>query len=284
MCEEPSYDDYDPLTDFAYDKSDEWAILATSGCDFMELELTKLDDPTYEYYSPEDVATVTEPVLDPVTLEPVLDEFGVPLTTTTKTYTLHPGSYCGDGSKNSKAIKFAGGGSSPNIVFDYDVGGMENEANGVYVIKNGSLDLASSGNISCEKCGFYLAGYPATLDWTGSNNIDLTASDTGPLEGLLVVQDTCSSAGCDPLTPEDQEIFIAGSNEGSYYGGFYVPNADVQIVGTVGTTSNPESDCLWIIADELDFRGGSDFTANSSCGGFGGTNFSPSPLFFTLVN
>lgn len=284
MCEKPSYDDYDPLTDFAYDKSDEWAILAGSGCEFTNFEITKLDDPTYEYYSPGDVTSVTEPKLD-TNGNPVLDpDTGEVIMITTKTYTLHPGTYCGDGSKNSKAIKFAGGGSSPNIIFDYDVGGNENQANGVYVIKNGKLDLASSGNISCEKCGFYLAGDPATLDWTGSNNIDLSASGTGPLEGLLVVQDTCSTAGCDPLTPENQEISIAGSNEGSYYGGFYVPNADVKIVGTVGTSSSPESDCLWIIADEMDFRGGSEFTANSSCGAFGGTNFSPAPLFYTLVN
>ncbi|MCZ6683129.1 MAG: pilus assembly protein, partial [Planctomycetota bacterium] len=73
MCGEPSYDNYDPLTEFADDKSYDWALLAGGTCDFVNFEITKLDDPGYEYYSPGDVTTVTEPVLDPDTGLPVLD-------------------------------------------------------------------------------------------------------------------------------------------------------------------------------------------------------------------
>lgn len=258
----PTEDFYDPLSELATDNA-EWNELATSECDFNNFEITKLNDPTYEYYSPDDVTIETTTTIDPVTGETTVTEI--------KTYTIYPGTYCGNGSTNAKAIKFAGGGSDPNIVF----------ADGIFVMKNGKMDLAGSGNISCDACGFFLTGDPATLDWTGSNNIDMTAINDpdNPMHGLLVVQDPF------PPTTEDQEIKIAGSNEGSYYGGFYLPNADVNIVGTAGSfASEGEDGCLYIIADELEFSGTSSLQANNSCKLFGGTDFTASPLFFTLAN
>lgn len=253
-AKEPTEDFYDPLTELA-ENNVEWNDLSNSTCDFNNFDITKLDNPSYEYYSPEDVTTIVDP------------DTGA----TTKTYTLYPGTYCGNGKKNADAINFSGGGSSPNIVF----------ADGIYVVKNGKIDLAGSGNISCDSCGIYLTGDPATLDWTGSNNIDMTAINDpdNPMHGLLVVQDPF------PPTTEDQEVKIAGSNDGSYYGGFYLPNADVKIVGTVGSVTNEGEDgCLYIIADELEFSGTSGLQANNSCNFFGGTDFTPSPLFYTLVH
>jgi len=250
----PSEESQDPLAELA-ENNVEWSDMAFGMCDFYNFDITKLDNPNYEYYSPDDVTTEIDPDTGKAT----------------KTYTLYPGIYCGDGSKNSDAINFSGGGSSPNIVFD----------DGIYTVKNGKMDLAGSGNLSCDSCGFFLTGDPATLDWTGSNNIDMTAINDpdNPLHGLLVVQDPF------PPTTEDQEVKIAGSNEGSYYGGFYLPNADVRIVGTVGSVTNEGADgCLYIIADELEFSGTSGLQANNSCELFGGTDFTPSPLFFTLAN
>jgi len=252
---EPTEDFHDPLSDLAKNNV-EWADLAFSTCDYYDFVVTKLDDPSYEYYSPDDVTTTVDPDTGEIT----------------NTYTVHPGTYCSDGKTNSKAFKFSGGGSNPNIVFD----------DGIYVIKDGKMDLAGSGNLSCDACGFFLTGDPATLDWTGSNNIDMTAINDpdNPLHGLIVVQDP------NPPTTEDQEIKIAGSNEGSYYGGFYVPNADIKIVGTVGSGASlgEEDGCLYIIADEMEFSGTSGLLADNSCELFGGVDFTPSPLFFTLAN
>lgn len=251
---DPSEESHDPLSDLAKDNV-EWSDLADSMCEYYDFDITKLDNPSYEYYSPDDVTTIVDPDTGAIT----------------KTYTLYPGTYCGDGSKNADAINFSGGGSSPNIVF----------ADGIYVVKNGKIDLAGSGNIFCDACGFFLTGDPATLDWTGSNNINMTAINDpdNPMHGLLVVQDPF------PPTTEDQEIKIAGSNDGSYYGGFYLPNADVKIVGTVGSVTNEGEDgCLYIIADELEFSGTSGLQANNTCGLFGGTDFTASPLFFTLAH
>jgi len=253
-AKDPSEESHDPLSDLA-ENNVEWEDMSDSMCDFYNFDITKLDNLSYEYYSPDDVTTVVDPDTGNIT----------------KTYTVYPGTYCGNGSNNAKAMKFSGGGRDPNIVF----------ADGTFVIKNGKMDLAGSGNISCDSCGFFLTGYPATLDWTGSNNIDMTAINDpdDPMHGLLVVQDPF------PPTTEDQEIKIAGSNDGSYYGGFYLPNADVKIVGTVGSTTSEGADgCLYIIADELEFSGTSDLQANNSCGLFGGTDFTASPLFFTLAH
>ena len=263
---------YDPLEALA-DNNQDWIGLAGSACDYTELEIHKMNDPTYEYYSPGDVTSVDEARLDSDG-NPVLDAGGIPIIDTFTVYTLHPGTYCGTGSTNSKAIKVVG--SQSRVVFSDDDDGQ-----GIYVIKDGKLDFAGSmDRISGDPVGFFLTGDPATLDWTGSNTMDLRASadELSPLFGLIVVQDPY------PPTTEDQEIKIAGSNEGSYYGGFYVPNADVNIVGAAGSSTNEASDCLYIIADELEFSGTSGLTANNSCSAFGGNGFTPSPLFFTLVN
>jgi hypothetical protein len=282
-ADEPSYDTYDPLTQFAEDNSQDWAGLAASPCDYGGLangnepfSVTDLGNQSSQYYSPEDVETVTEPVLDADGNQVYDPDTGEPLTTTTTTYTLYPGTYCGNGT-NTDAIKFAGGGgggSGPNIIFSDDGDGQ-----GVYVIKDGQLDFGSTGDISCDPCGFFLTGDPVFAKWEGSNSIDMTASadPDSPLFGLLMVQDPYAS---DP----DPYVKIHGSNDGGYYGGFYLPDAHVDIAGTVQSNSNELGDCLYIISDTMEFEGTSDLNANNSCGAFGGTSFSPSPLFFTLVN
>lgn len=250
----PSEESQDPLEDLAKNNV-EWSDLADSMCDYYNFDVTKIDKPSYEYYYPEDVTTEVDPDTGKIT----------------KTYTVYPGTYCSDGRNNSKAFKFSGGGNL-NIVF----------ADGIFVMKDGKMDLAGAGNLSCDSCGFFLTGDPATLDWTGSNNISMMASTDvdNPLHGLLVVQNPFAP------TTEDQEIKIAGSNDGSYYGGFYVPNADVKIVGTVNSSASrdEEDGCLYIIADEMEFSGTSGITASSSCNLFGGPDFTSSSLFFTLVN
>ena len=278
QCDDPTGDSFDPLQNYETDNN--WSDLSLATCDFIDFTVTKLNDPAYEYTVMVDVDGVPTPrdaVQDP--------------DTGTWTYTLHPGTYCGPngmdaGGNNAKAIKFAGGGSSPNIIFSHDTfAGSWPDADfnthGVYVIKNGALDLASSGVISCEECGFFLTGEPATGDMTGSNSITLTASpyEASPLKGLFLVQDPNTE-----YTPEDQEVFIAGSTGGSYSGGVYIPNGKLTMVGSSESDRPDGSDCLVIIADQLEFKGGATLEANSTCAGGNAPEFAPSPLFFTLVD
>lgn len=279
QCDEPTGEAFDPLQEYAEDDVNDWVGLSTAECDFIDFVVTSLKNTDYIYtVTLEDGVTPRDAVQDPLT--------------GTWTYTLHPGVYCGPngmdpGGNNAKAIKFAGGGSTPNIIFSHASGGEgystadDLNIHGVYVIKNGALDLASSGSIFCEECGFFLTGYPATADWTGSNSITLTASSSvdSPLQGLFLVQDPNTD-----YTPEDQEVFIAGSTGGSYSGGVYIPNGKLTMVGTSDSDRPEGSDCLVIIADQLEFKGGATLEANSTCAGGNAPDFSPSPLFFTLVN
>ncbi len=278
LCQGPgSGDSYDPMSQYAEDHADAWSDLNGEECHFNDFDVTKLSDPSYEYYREDGSGNSLDAVLDTSTGQ--------------WTYYLHPGVYCSDGKKNSKAIKFSGGASDPKFIFSNEASefgwpaGTVNEYTGVYVIKNGKLDLASTGNISCAECGFYLVGDPATMDITGNNDLTLSASSDpdSPLYSLLIYQDTCSTPGCDPLTPEDQEIKIAGGNDGSYNGAIYVPNADIWVTGN--TTSYREAtDCLVIIADEFSVEGGAQLNVDGTCSNFNGLPFSPAPLFFTLVN
>jgi len=78
-AKEPSEESHDPLSDLAEDNV-EWGDMADSMCDFYDFDITKLDNPSYEYYSPDDVTTVVDPDTGEIT----------------KTYTLYPGTYRGN--------------------------------------------------------------------------------------------------------------------------------------------------------------------------------------------
>jgi len=272
----PSKDLYDPMTDYAEDNDAAWDVLAEANCDFMDFEMDRLLDPTYEYSSPD--AAVQDPI------------------TGQWTFTLYPGVYCSDGTNNAKAIKSTGLPGDPKIVFANtyatDAGGdwtgygwnpaeVTNNESGVFVIKNGKMDITSSGaDISCVECGFFLTGPEGTVDWTGNNTYTLTASSdpNSPLHTLLIYQDADASR-----TPEDQIVKIHGGNDGSYYGAIYVPNADISLAGNT-TSDRPGSDCFVIIADEIEVEGGAYVNAESTCSDFGGVPFGKAPLFFKLVN
>ena len=143
------------------------------------------------------------------------------------------------------------------------------------------MDFTSSGaDISCAECGFFLTGPEGTVDWTGNNSYTLTASSDpdSPLYTLVLYQDTDTIR-----TPEDQLVKIRGGNDGSYYGAIYVPNADITVAGNT-TSDRPGTDCLVIIADEIEVMGGAYVNVEATCSDFGGLPFAPAPMFYTLVN
>lgn len=85
-----------------------------------------------------------------------------------KTATLKPGVYC-DG---------------------LEIDGVEVTLEpGVYVIKDGSLEVGGDGSLLGEGVGFFLTGKDALIDFDKDSTIRLTAPLDGPLAGLLFYED-----------------------------------------------------------------------------------------------
>jgi hypothetical protein len=64
---------------------------------------------------------------------------------------------------------------------------------GVYVIKDGDLELQSGANIHGEDVTFYFYGHDAHLNHHSGATIDITAPETGDYRGVAMTQDPNSS-------------------------------------------------------------------------------------------
>jgi hypothetical protein len=61
---------------------------------------------------------------------------------------------------------------------------------GVYVIKDGALDVTGTSCLTGEQVGFFITGdSPAAINFTAKTHISLTAPKDGPLSGLLIFED-----------------------------------------------------------------------------------------------
>jgi hypothetical protein len=68
---------------------------------------------------------------------------------------------------------------------------------GVYVMKDGPLEVVKTSTITGENVGFYLTGDDAVFLFAGGSTVDLTAPTDGPLAGLLFFEDRSNPAGRD---------------------------------------------------------------------------------------
>ena len=103
------------------------------------------------------------------------------------------------------------------------------------------------------------------------------------------LSDKGGSSGSNPNemeTPPDQQLFIAGTTQGSCYGAIYDPHADLTIVGTADSNrgAGEVADCLVIIADEIEIKGGVVVNANSTCSAGQAPDFLPSEHWVTLAD
>ena len=64
---------------------------------------------------------------------------------------------------------------------------------GVYVIKDGPLDIGGRGSLSGTNVGVYLTGNGAVLNFRADSSISLTAPKNGPLASLLFFEDRASA-------------------------------------------------------------------------------------------
>lgn len=118
-----------------------------------------------------------------------------------KTATLHPGVYCGG----------------------LDLKGDVTLKPGLYVIRNGSLSLNSTGTVTGDGVTFYLMGSGATFDLNGGASLSLSAMQTGPYAGLLIVQDRAAAAGATSK--------INGNSTTTLKGAIYAPTQNVKMNG-----------------------------------------------------
>ena len=147
-------------------------------------------------------------------------------------------------------------------------------SNSVIVLDGGSLSIGSQANVSCSNCTFILSSRTAdtnpqsigNVDINGGATVNLTASNTGTYQGLIVYQDRRAVNG----TNANQTSRLNGNSSSVFQGGFYFPNTQVTFNGTTGMQTN----CLQLVARTVVYSGDMDITnscpANSGAHAFDG--------------
>ena len=106
---------------------------------------------------------------------------------------------------------------------------------GIYIIKDGPLDLDSNVSMSGTDVGFYLTGAEATVDFDSNTQVNLAAPTSGLMEGIIFFEDRES-----PLGRIHQ--FDSNTNQ-QYEGTLYFPRGTIDLdsnssgVGTVDFTA-----------------------------------------------
>ncbi len=154
-----------------------------------------------------------------------------------KSETLSPGVYCGG--------------------LDASGSTMISLEPGIYVIKDGPLELTSNASLVGMNVGFYLTGEDATIRFDGSSNVSLTAPKTGPMAGILFFEDRGMSKG--------RSFEISSKDARKLVGTIYLPNGNLHIKGK-GKVAE-DSEWTAIIANEILVDKGPTVTLNSDYGG-----------------
>ncbi|MEZ5919937.1 MAG: pilus assembly protein TadG-related protein [Parvularculaceae bacterium] len=116
-------------------------------------------------------------------------------------YDIQPGTYCGGLEVNGKA----------------DV----HMAPGIYVMKDGKLDVATGARIYGENVGIYLDGDASTFEFDTASIIYLTAPKTGLMAGLLIWESKNA--------PENRVHKILSANARELLGTFYLPRGELEV-------------------------------------------------------
>ena len=92
-------------------------------------------------------------------------------------------------------------------------------------------------------------------DINGGATVNLTASNTGTYQGLIVYQDRRAVNG----TNANQSSRLNGNSNSVFQGGFYFPNQQVTFNGTTGMVT----DCLQLVARTVVYSG--NMAINNNC-------------------
>jgi len=148
--------------------------------------------------------------------------------------TLDPGVYCGG--------------------IDATTNGTVTFNPGLYVIKDGMLNVGGGADLVGSGVSFYLTGANARVDLSGGGHMTFSAPLTGPLAGILFFGDRNLAAGL--------EHSFKGSSSVHYEGTIYFPTTDVLFTGNgSGTSPSPYS---FFIARRFEFTGNGEISINAN--------------------
>jgi Flp pilus assembly protein TadG len=170
-----------------------------------------------------------------------------------------------------------GSGSPPVMAFNGDVTvkGSATLDPGIYIISNGSLNMAAGNSLTGTGVTIILTSPTPASDngvfsIAGGASFTLSAPTTGPTAGIAL--------WADARLPNKEDKF-AGGSAGNTVGAIYLPSHNVKWAGNTDTTSK----CMQLIAYNVVFTGSSKF--NHNCDGLGTSDptGAPTPASWTLV-
>lgn len=128
---------------------------------------------------------------------------------------------------------------------------------GIYIIKDGPLELKGSGNLAGRGVGFYFTGDDAVVDIGEASTVSLTAPKSGPLAGILFFEDRKSKPG--------REFAIRSKNAQLMEGTIYLARGKL----FVDKESKVGQAAHWtaIIAGEIELGDGPDIRINTDYAG-----------------
>jgi Flp pilus assembly protein TadG len=170
-----------------------------------------------------------------------------------------------------------GSGSPPVMAFNGDVTvkGSATLDPGIYIISNGSLNMAAGNSLTGTGVTIILTSPTPASDngvfsIAGGASLSLSAPTTGPSAGLVL--------WADKNLPNKEDKF-AGGSAGNTTGAIYLPSHNVKWAGNTNTTSQ----CMQLIAYNVVFTGSSTFNHNCNGRGTSDPQGAPTPASWSLV-
>ncbi|MEP6446281.1 MAG: pilus assembly protein TadG-related protein [Hyphomicrobiales bacterium] len=124
---------------------------------------------------------------------------------------------------------------------------------GVYVFKDGPLEITGDATITGENVGMFFTGEESTFAFTGSSQVSLTAPDEGPMAGLLFFEDRNS--------PPNRSFRIETRDAERFEGTVYLPRG--KFVIDKASRLGQQSNWTAIIAHQIETGDGPELQINS---------------------
>jgi Flp pilus assembly protein TadG len=141
---------------------------------------------------------------------------------------------------------------------------------GVYLLDGGSINFGAQSNVTCAHCTFVLSSRTAAtnpgsignMDINAGATLDLTSTNSGTYQGILVYQDRRALSG----TSASRQSTVNGNATSSLAGAFYFPSQQLTFNGTAGMTT----DCLQLVARTVLYSG--NMHISNTCDADSGAN------------
>ncbi len=125
---------------------------------------------------------------------------------------------------------------------------------GLYIIKDGDMQVLGTSRIFGEEVGFYFVGNGADLFMQDSVDVSLSAPLTGPMAGVLIWQD--------PAGKTIKVFEVASNNVKTLVGTIYLPKG--KFLGRANAPVAQSSAYTAIIADKIELLGGVNLVLNTN--------------------